>query len=153
MTWLTGTVGPPTYSGHMSPKQRRSKTADMGIYPDAETYTPPADCVTREWTTDLADGVAFAHAIHVHKGKIAHFSIQQIHIDADGVRHDVARIDTSHGTIHRHQQFASGAPEDRHEFVAIPATGGVTFVHDAYARYADVLTNAWSENLRRWTNG
>lgn len=85
----------------------------------------------------------------VYKGMVVDFSINQAATDADGIRRDVARVDTKHGTVHRHQ-FRRGGPEERVIIIEIPVRGW-EIVDKAYDEHLDLMHDSWEMNLRRWS--
>jgi len=90
---------------------------------------------------------------YVHRGLVVDFSINQLVVDDVGAEHDVARIDTKHGTVHRHQFYQDGRPEWRWDILPIPAPGDTSsweIVNKAYDTYLDVMHDEWDDNVRRW---
>ena len=86
----------------------------------------------------------------IYRGLVVDFSINQTYTDR-GADHDVARIDTSDGTVHRHQFFADGSDETRTDLHVIPAERGWAVVDRAYNEALDEMCMEWEEKLRRWS--
>ncbi|GAA1744898.1 hypothetical protein GCM10009681_14790 [Luedemannella helvata] len=85
-----------------------------------------------------------------YQGKIVDFSINQVFV-LDGISHDIARIDTAHGTIHRHQFFPR-RQQVRTVITEIPVDDGWNVVDKGYDNALDVMQDEWDDNLRRWNS-
>jgi hypothetical protein len=85
----------------------------------------------------------------MYRGMVVDFSVNQSCVDGDGVRHDVARVDTKHGTVHRHQFYRS-RPEERKIIIVIPVQGW-DIVNKAYDEHLDLMQYEWETSLRRWS--
>jgi hypothetical protein len=83
------------------------------------------------------------------------FTVGQI-VRHNGEWVEVARIDTCHGTVHRHQ-LKKSRPDDRvgerHELEKIPAEDPWTVVDQWYGQALDMIETDWTEYLRRWRRG
>jgi hypothetical protein len=68
----------------------------------------------------------------------------------------VARIDTCHGSVHKHQLFRK-RPNDhlgqQHELARIPESNAWSFIDNWYLQALDHMQRHWTENLRRWRHG
>lgn len=133
------------------------KTPDLGIYPDELPYEPPPAHATRshDWEMILSETARVHVRISQYKSFVVEFSINQLHISEDGTTREVARIDTSGGTIHRHQ-FIQSTGEDvyDHRLIArIPRDEGWQVVHDGYGKAIDTMMDEFEENERRWRHG
>lgn len=137
--------------------RHRRKLVDMGEYPQEQVYEPPPveEC-------DEADESPYemtpADTLHVlyrkRRGKVVHFVLTQATYH-HGDWHNVARIDTWHGTIHRHQLDRNGDDVGEPEvLVRIPAgEEGWPVVDQGYTDAWGLMFNEWEDNLRRWRDG
>lgn len=139
---------------------RWRKLTDMTIRPLRRVYQPPRKeiCETLSFLTYAADGDEssahrFSIRIQTYRGKIVDFSIEQQCEDGSDW-HPVTRIDTKHGTIHRHQ-FVRGHEGDASRVVIcdIPAGEGWEIVDKGYQEAYGVMHDEWEARYRRWCNG
>ncbi|WP_313675077.1 hypothetical protein [Mycolicibacterium sp.] len=94
-----------------------------------------------------------------YRGKVVDFALNHYvttsHPENDGdAPLDVARIDTCHSEVHRHQFYKSGRSQNRD---VIQPLYGVASLEEAEALIADCydkcyfdLAANWGENLNRW---
>ncbi|MEI6620781.1 MAG: hypothetical protein WCP28_02595 [Actinomycetes bacterium] len=133
---------------------------DLGIRPpDPKPYRPPPAevCSEKTYPISLGDGTnELVVRMRRYKHFIVDFSVHQVHVDEDGKRHDVARIDCcTVGTIHRHQ-FVKSTGEDVYDhrtIQPIPADDPWPVVSSGYDQAIDVMMDEWEENLGRWRDG
>lgn len=121
-------------------------------YPEARSDTryvptPTHVCDVDDFPVPLGDGLV----IHVHmesyRGLIRGFSIElRTPVDT------VARIDTDHSTVHRHQYYRDGSQDaPPHLIEAIPeGRDGARTVNRMYVEAYDHMYDHAREMLRRW---
>jgi len=65
---------------------------------------------------------------------------------------EVARIDTCHGHVHRHQlqRGSSDTVGDVRSLEVIPADRGWEVIDRWYEQALAMMQNEWKDNLRRW---
>lgn len=132
---------------------------DLTIHPDPEPmYEPPPAyvCKCDTFPVSVTETTRLHVRIAVYRGLVVDFSINQTHVDDDGTEVEVARIDTTNGTVHRHQFIASQPGHDiyGHRLIRrIPADGGWQVVHDEYEKAFDSMIEEHQDNERRWRDG
>lgn len=63
---------------------------------------------------------------------------------------DVLRIDTAHGTVHRHRFDRAGTETDRKQYVVIPDRG-VSVVEEWFERSYNLVVDSADGELERWS--
>jgi hypothetical protein len=123
--------------------------------PDEYVPPPEEECVLDEHPIDLyADGetgerhVLYRRALW-YRGKVVDFCLEQ-RVRVNQESFPVCRIDTRHGTVHRHDFTQGEDGNARRTLVVIPKEG-----HDVVNREHDScldwMLDNWDANLRRWT--
>ncbi|MDQ7903317.1 hypothetical protein RB614_02125 [Phytohabitans sp. ZYX-F-186] len=126
----------------------------MTIYPlaDDDCYQPPPDheCEEFQHHIDLAPGhrMGFRQVYRRGTSQMVYFAIWQA-VRQDEEWHPVARIDCSHGTVHRHQ-FTQLGENHRIVLVEIPVERGREVVDRWYEPAEAMMQNDWVDNIRRW---
>ena len=135
-------------------RERSQRLVDMSPPPETQpVYTPPPveACRVVEYPIDLGDGQEFVVRQNIYKGLIVDFAIVQLHDEArasDGV---IARIDTCHGSAHRHRFNRQGGQSiDPKVIEIIPVSEGWKVVNDLFAVCWDRMMRECGENLRVW---
>ncbi|MEI6623528.1 MAG: hypothetical protein WCP28_16660 [Actinomycetes bacterium] len=137
---------------------RRRKVVDRSHEPPPDpVYVPPPAhiCEETEWTITSQHGDETHVRLRRYNHRIVDFAIQQIHMDADGTRYEIARIDCCDGAVHRHQ-FVRSTGEDiyDHRIIRrIPYDNGWQVVQDEYRSAFELMLAEQDENLRRWRDG
>src|SRR5574342_591218 len=93
-------------------RPRRGELADLGIYPGDDCYDPPpkTDCDVIPMSIDLDDGHRLGITRYYRRGTsvLTYFGVHQS-VLVDETWFPVARIDCSHGMVHRHQFTRNGS--------------------------------------------
>lgn len=131
--------------------------ADMTIVPEPESPTyelpDPEECEEYPDKVVLSAGHELYVRFLLWKDRlIVEFAIGQI-VRHNGRWVEVARIDTCHASVHKHQ-LRKDRPDDtvgqREELEAVPIVNGWTTVDRWYDRALILMKDSWNENLRRW---
>lgn len=142
--------------GPRTGRPRRGQLADLTIYPQPSPVyerPPEKDCEVYPGEFVLRRG----HEVRTEYWLLddtymVFFAVVQIAYRDDGWQ-EVARIDTCHATVHKHQLHRS-APADsvgtRTELCEIPANGGWSVIETWYSQSLDHMRDCWQENLRLW---
>ncbi|ORL83885.1 hypothetical protein [Prescottella equi] len=133
----------------------------MTIFPEAKPYTRREDAdLTMDNPIHLStDGDVLHHKEWTYKGRLVDFALNHYvtkdHPDnRKSCTDDVARIDTCHSEVHRHQFYRSGKPQNRevikdlHGFASLEEAEkavGLCF-EECYFSMAD----DWQAHLDRW---
>lgn len=141
--------------GRTRGRPKRGSLVDMGIYPNDECYQPPpaGDCESVPLPAiDLDEGHRIGFTRYYRKGTavLIYFGINQsVRVGETDDWSDVARIDCSHGTVHRHQFTQSGL--NRQEVLEdLTVQRGEQTINRWYERASRIMLEEWQENLRRW---
>lgn len=134
-------------------KKSNRRLVDMSAAPaEPEEYRPPdrSRCDEEPWAASLSESDRIFVRPTTYRGKVVDFAImQQVLIDDEWV--EVARIDTNHGTVHRHL-FRSDGSQERIVIETIP-TGkhdSWTFVDSWLQKAFDMMFNEWESWRRQW---
>ena len=135
---------------------KKQRLADMTcVPPDDPPYElpPPEECDESVGPVVLARNHELrARYLLWKETYLVEFAIVQI-VRVGGEWREVARIDTEHGTVHKHQLKRS-APEDtvgiREQLASIPAVGGWEVVDRWYDEALKLMQTDWRDNYRRW---
>lgn len=135
------------------------RLADMTIPPQPEPLyelPPTHECETydgvRVGLLVAGHELCIRFVIWTPRNLVVDFSVEQRMLH-EGEWVAVARIDTKHRTVHRHQ-YSRADPQtdlyDRRVLAPIPAIGGYELVNDWYRKATQLLDTEWEENVRRW---
>jgi hypothetical protein len=129
------------------------RLADLTIYPPAELcYEPPPheECEEFPNSYDLALGHRLGSRQIYLRGSsdLVYFSVWQS-TKVDGQWVAVARIDCSHGTVHRHQ-FAADGGNRVTVLATIPNDHSFEFIDHWHPRAARIMEDEWEANYWRW---
>jgi len=133
-------------------RQKRRLPLMAIVPPPNEPYhaPPPEECEEFTQRTFLAPDhlLTIRRMFRIGQSTVVEFGANQV-VRVDGKWVDVARIDSDHGMVHRHQFYADGR-----NVVAlletIPLRGGEELVDRWCAVAEDVMQNEWEDNFRRW---
>jgi hypothetical protein len=122
--------------------------------PPAKIYKPPpahVGVVRKPWRLWLTSTDILVIRLHKYRGFIVDFAIQQL-LAIDGQEHQVARIDCTGGTIHRHQFVASTGSDiwDHRLIVEIPEEQPWAVITQHFAAARQVMIDEFTENVERW---
>ncbi len=137
-------------------RPKRGALADMTIHPQREPQyeEPPLD------QCELVEGGIVLQLHHelrwnfylLDDGKMVRFAIMQVAWrDSQWVQ--IGRIDTVHGTVHRHDLHRSRPNDEQGTKVVlatIPATNGWEVVDRCWQQSLTEMQDGWKERLRRW---
>lgn len=145
--------------GRTRGRSRRGSLANMTAHPpDPPSYElpDPDECVEYEDKIALFYGHELSVRYRLWKDRlIVEFAVMQV-VRHNGHWVEVARIDTCHGSIHKHQ-LSKARPGDRvgkrDELQSVPVQNGWTVVDSWYEQALDHMQRYWTENLRRWRRG
>lgn len=140
----------------MSPGDRTARRlVDMTTYPEQPVYEPPPQsaCEYLVVPIDLNDELKLQTVQYIYRGLVVRFAIMLYFADVDGVIHEISRIDTCHGMVHRHR-FREGATEelgDPQVIQRIPVDGSKwEVVNSHYDQSHDQMLDEAEEYFRRW---
>lgn len=136
-------------------RPRRGALADLTIYPPAPTCIEPdglraCQKIERKYTVALGQMMGVSRHYRYEKSVIVAFAAWQS-VRVDGIWREVARIDSWHGVIHRHQFTVVGGNEIT-PLASIPANENHALaVIERWCTDAErVMQNEWQDYLRRW---
>lgn len=124
-------------------RPHKGELADMACYPSPEPrYVPPPDDECEDLPLLVGRLADHARIVVAQKalratGRLVHFALT-VQVQADGLWHDVARIDTSDGEIHRHQFTCTGG-NHRTVYDVIPADYGEEIIDRWFVRAYDFM--------------
>lgn len=88
-------------------------------------------------------------AMRTHRGQVVHYAIsQQWRANSSSEWRNVFRIDTSHGSIHKHRFKNDGT--DTKELIETLPKNGRARVHESYTESYDDVHNGVDRRLRGW---
>lgn len=139
--------------GKTKGRPQRGKLVSMAVVPPPdEPYMPPPDDECEEFTERIllmrGNRLSIRRRFRTGQNTVVEFGVNQV-VRVDGGWVDVARIDSAHGEIHRHQFTASGGNRIT-TLERIPQRDGEELVDRWCAIAADMMENEWQENLGRW---
>lgn len=110
--------------------------------------TPSHVCDPQDFTVPVADSLWISTHLETYRGLVRQFAMTLQ--TADG-KH-IARIDTDHSVVHRHQFYRDGSQDRPPHFIErIPAgLDGAKTVDKLYGEAADIMYEQAGEMLRRW---
>lgn len=120
--------------------------------PPAYEPPPPDECVEVIGPIVLAlNHELRARYVMWQERYMVEFAVVQIALTL-GKWQEVARIDTCHDEVHKHQlkRGSSDTVGVRTPLAPIPPIGGWEVVDEWYDRSLTLMKNEWEENLRRW---
>lgn len=115
-------------------------------------YKPPQFASRSDPVIDLpADGHQLRIRMMRYRHMVVDFAVNQIYF-LEGVPFEVARIDCSGGTIHRHQFIKSTGEDllDHELLIVIPQRKPFEVVDEWYDRSLHMMQYGWNDNFRRW---
>lgn len=135
-------------------RPKRGQLVDMGIYPSDNCYEPPlpGDYEVIDTPIELDEGHRLYVTPRYRRGTavVVMFGIQQsILEDLGGVWRPVARIDTWHSEVHRHQFTQKGGNEVI-TLEPIPAERGEQVISRWFPQAERIMQEEWLDNVRRW---
>lgn len=141
-------------------RPKKGELADMTIPPDPEPeyhLPPPEECEEYEGGEILSINHELRTCMSLWLGRyMVKFSVMQYYRPG-GSWEQVARIDTCHKMVHRHQLQRGSS--DNHgvvvqDYAAIPANGGWEVVDNWYGESLTLMHRLWQDNLRQggWRN-
>lgn len=124
-------------------RKRQDRLVDMDSSEPQTLYRPPppSACDVEDWPPiDIGGGYRINIRTNTYNGMYVDYSIQ-LDLVVGQRNRPIARIDTSHGEIHRHYFDAEGRKSDYETLNVIPGNGGWNFVHHSFdGSYAVVLS-------------
>jgi hypothetical protein len=140
-------------------RPRKGELADLTIQPPqppAYELPPPEECEEIEGSVGLDDEDELRIRFVLWKDRyMVEFAIVQL-TRINGHWTQVARIDTCHAHVHRHQ-LRRDSPGDVlgtvYPLEAIPAVGGWEVVDRRYEESLTLMHTEWQTYLRRWNGG
>lgn len=134
----------------------RRKVPDMSAVPQEITwvYEPPpvAQCRVEDIPIDLDNRNRIHYRAAYYRGKVVDFCVIQLtRTNAGAPWSQVTRIDSNHGTIHRHEIVPGDEPGSRKTIAEIPRKDSWDFVDRHFTTSYDMLLNDWQVNLERWS--
>lgn len=139
--------------GKTKGRPQRGKLVSMAIVPPPdEPYEPPPPDECEEFTERIllmrGCRLSIRRVFRIGQNTVVEFGVNQVvRIDGDWV--DVARIDTAHGTVHRHD-FTKDGGNHITTLEVIPSRGGEDVVDRWCVTAEKMMQNEWQENLGRW---
>jgi hypothetical protein len=135
------------------------RLVDMGMQPpEPPSYDLPDsdECDEVPGKIVLALGHELNTRFCIWKDRlIVEFAVVQV-VRHNGRWVEVARIDTCHASVHKHQ-LSKSKPDDqvghKEELKKIPGQSPWTVVNDWYDTALILMQTEWTENLRRWRHG
>lgn len=130
------------------------RLADMTVHPPppAREQAPPDECEEVPVFIVLAPGHELTGAFVLWADRyMIEFALVQVTRDR-GEWVEVARIDTDHNKIHKHQ-LTRGSPDRRGivtDIKEIPDDRPWNVIEEGYTEALSIMENDWHENLRRW---
>jgi len=127
----------------------------MTIYPQRtpEYVPPPVERVEEYVSREVLEfGQELRVRYHIFDDRVmTFFAVMQITHRDDGWT-EVARIDTCHATVHKHQlhKGSSDTVGTRTELSPIPVTDPYITIETWYSESLKHMHNEWQENLRLW---
>lgn len=115
-------------------------------------YTPPPrhECSIVEFPVEINAQLESFSRIWVYKGRVVDFAVMLFSVE-HGDRVQVARIDTSHGEVHRHRlTVGQGTVGERVHIATIPVEGGWDFVDQQYSAASAYISTQAEQLYRRW---
>jgi len=137
-------------------RPKKGQLVDKTILPpDDPAYElpPPEECEDVTWPHVLSPRDELRARMNLWQGtRMVEFAITQIRRDADGTWQEVARVDTCHGVVHKHQLWrgSSDTVGQRTELERIPPERGWETVDKWYDLALTLMQDGWQENLRLW---
>lgn len=127
------------------------RLADLTVRPPADHYRAPPDrlCFKDQYSLDLSEEVTLTVVYKVFRGLIVHFVINHS-VLANPKSINIARIDTCHGMIHRHQYDQAGVDLLDHQLIRVIPAGRYDVVNEGFPDALAIMQNEWEANLRRW---
>lgn len=115
---------------------------------------PPAEnCESIPQRIDLAEGhiLSFTRYYQLGTSVLVYFGINQSTLidPVEDVWADVARIDSEHSEIHRHQ-FHRNRPQSREVIERYTQRNALEVINRQYELCQRIMREEWQENLRRW---
>lgn len=134
-------------------RQPRSRLVDMGIYPqDEDCHEPPPEEDTEKvvYRLQLPEGhrAGVVQTFRVGSPVLVHFSLFQA-LKVEGVWQPIMRIDSWHGTIHRHDFTPDGI--NRVTILErLQQERRSRSIERWRDQAEDLMMTEWEENVRRW---
>ncbi|WHU45090.1 hypothetical protein QNM97_13625 [Gordonia sp. L191] len=147
-----------------NPGKKRRNLADMTSQPLRLDYRRRADAVL------VVDGPIYLSVagdrLHQrewhHRGRVVDFALNQ-YITCDhpdnpgGESADIARVDTCHSEVHKHQFYRSGRPQQRDVICALHDADSLEQAEDMICGCYDAcyfdMADEWEDRLVRWKDG
>lgn len=148
---LRSTLGTPDMTKAKGRARIERGIADMSESTEVVSYEPPLleECRVRDQPIDLGADVRLHDHTREHQGLIVYFSLQLSVIRAADW-FVVARIDTCHGEVHKHQFYRDGRDETRTLVRTVPVDNGAATVDSHYLQGYDMLVEEHADIIRRW---
>ncbi|WP_087483520.1 hypothetical protein [Brachybacterium massiliense] len=127
----------------------------MTIYPEEVEYEPPPQsaCENLVIPIDLTDELKLQTVQYIYRGLVVRFAIMLYYVSPEGLISEISRIDTCHGTVHRHR-FTQGSKEELgdpqiiHRILVDGSEWEVVNSH--YDQHLDQMIDEAEEYFRRW---
>ncbi len=140
----------------MTPGDRTARRlVDMTVYPEEQVYEPPPQvaCERLVIPIDLTDELKLQTVQYIYRGLVVRFAIMLYYASGGGSIAEVSRIDTCHGTVHRHrfkEEFDEelGDPQIIHRILVDGSEWEVVNSH--YDQQLDRMIDEAEEYFRRW---
>lgn len=136
-------------------RPKRGQLADLTIYPQREPeYEPPPldQCKRYDDHVVLRLHHELKWNFFIYKRAMVKFAVMQV-CWREGQWREVARIDTCHALIHKHQ-LHSHSPGDTQGTITplaeIPSKGGWEVIDKWWTPSLTLMQDNWEEQLRLW---
>lgn len=145
----------------LNPGKRPRKLADMSVQPSQFVYErrPEAELTIDAPILLSKEGDVLHQREWTFRGRIVDFALNHYlsdnHPENPGDQTvDVARVDTCHNEVHRHQFYRCGRQDHRAVIKNLADAGSLEeaekIIADCYDPCYLDLANNWEENLSRW---
>lgn len=146
-------VRKPGRAGERRLQRRAAAEAEL----NEPRYEPPTagECQVEEGIVYLAPDERFVHRVHYFDHRMVDFCLE-IQVRERDTWWPVARIDCTHGHIHRHQLTRSGENDHQTVLCRLPSDDN----HEAWKLVANQhelacadLDSKWDAYMKRWRQG
>lgn len=134
-------------------RPRKGTLSDMTIYPsDGDCYEPPqgedTDVIPYRLQLPEAHRAGVVQTFRKGTTAMVRFCVWQ-EVYVDGAWQKILRIDSWHGTVHRHD-FTRSGNNTRTDLEAIPTDHPEKVIERWCSRAEYLIMEEWEANVRRW---